>query len=114
MNQYLYDGKHIKIQHTGAAVAGNLIQIGGEVGIIDPKPDGSDWASGELGTVTCDGVVEIENSGVVFAYGAAVGYDATDNDAVAGAGGDFDAGICVNPGGAAATDKVAVWLNKSA
>jgi len=108
--KYLQDSRHVNIQLAAETAAGALVEIGNTVGIVDPKPDGTNWAIGELGSISIRCIVELDNSGVAFAYGATVGYDATDDDAVAAAGGDFDCGVCVNPGGAGTTDKVQVLL----
>lgn len=110
MARYLQDSRHVNIQPVAQTAAGALVQIGSTVGIVDSKPDGTPWESGELGSISIRCIAEVDNSGVVFAYGATVGYDETADEAVAAAGGDFDAGVCVNPGGATATDKVQVLL----
>ena len=110
MANYLQDSRHVNIQLAAETAAGALVEIGSTIGIVDSKPDGTNWAIGELGSISIRCIVEVDNSGVVLAYGAAVGYDATADEAVAAAGGDFDAGVCVNPGGATATDKVQILL----
>ena len=110
MAMYKQDNKHLDVVvGAGGAAIGILIEIGGVVGIVDPQPEGRAWAEGELGSATIRGVVEIDNSGVVFADGATVGYDQVADTAVAAAGGTFDCGTCV--GGAGATDPVRVLLN---
>ena len=110
MADFLQDARHIHIVPAAETAAGTLVQVGSTVGIVDPKPDGTPWAAGELGSVSIRCAVEIANSGVVFAYGADVGYDAAADEAVVAAGGDFDCGVCINPGGAGAGDKVQVLL----
>ncbi|MGB5334394.1 MAG: capsid cement protein [Woeseiaceae bacterium] len=108
---YKQEGKHVNHTFAAETAAGALVEIGtGKTAIVDANPEGRNWLTGETGAVTTRGVVEIANSGVVFAWGATVGYDATNDEAVAAAGGDFDCGPCVNAGGAAATDKVLVWI----
>ena len=67
-----------------------------------------DVASGEMASVRVEGVVEVVNSGVVFAAGALVGIDAQ-GEAVATTTGVFDAGAAEL--GAGATDPVRVVLN---
>ena len=110
MAKFLQDARHIDIEPAAQTAAGTLVEIGGTVGIVDPKPDGTPWEAGELGSVSIRCAVEIDNSGVVLAYGAPVGYDATADEAVATTLGDFDCGVCINPGGAGTTDKVRVLL----
>jgi hypothetical protein len=84
---------------------------GTTVGIVDPKPDGTAWQAGELGSVSIRCAVKVANpDGLTFAYGAPVGYDATNDKVVATTTGDFDAGVCINPGGAGASDAVIVLL----
>lgn len=111
MAKFYQDGRHIDFIATAETAAGTLMQIGTTVGIVDPKPDGTAWAIGELMSLSIGCVVELDNSGVAFDFGDAVGYDGTDNDAVAAAGGDFDCGVCVNPAGAGTGDKVLVLLD---
>ncbi len=93
---------------TGAAI-GSLVAVGGLIGIVGPSSHGGSFVDGELAAADTDAVVELVNSGVVIADGAAVGYNATTGEAVAGGAGDFDAGACL--GGAGATDPVLVVLN---
>ncbi len=108
MANYLQDARHIDIVPAAQTAAGTLVQVGTTVGIVDPKPDGTPWEAGELGSLAIRCAVEIDNSGVVFAYGATVGYDATNDEAVAALGGDFDCGVAIAAAGA--TDKVRVLL----
>ena len=104
MNHYHSDGKHLDYTPGSDVAAGTLVQVGGQAGIVD-----NDIQAGVLGAVTVRGTVKLDNSGVVFADGAVVGYDEAGNNAVAAAGGDFDCGKCV--GGAAASEQVVVLLN---
>ena len=110
MADFLQTSRHIDIEPTGTTPVGTLVQLGNTVGIVDPKPDGTAWEAGERGSISIRCAVELENSGVVLAYGADVGYDATNDQAVAALGGDFDCGVCINPGGAGTGDKVQVLL----
>lgn len=110
MAMYKTDGKHVDLTVAAQTKAGTLVQIGSRIGIVDPHPEGRDWQAGEDGVATVRGTVEIDNSGVAFAYGATVGYDQTNDQAVVAAGGDFDVGPCVNQGGAGTTDKVRVLI----
>ena len=95
MAEYRTDAKHVNVDVAATTAAGTLIQIGTRVGIVDPKPDGQPWMAGDKGVATIRGEVRIKNSGISFAYGADVGYDASTDEAVAGGTGDFNAGICV-------------------
>ena len=104
------DGKHLDFTAVGTEVTGDLIEIAGGVGIVDPKADGTDYEAGDLGSVTVYGIVELDNSGVAFSDGGLVGYDATAKDAVATTTGDFDVGTSV--GDAGSSGKVLVWLNQ--
>lgn len=104
MNHYHSDGKHLDYTPGSDISAGTLVQVGGQAGIVD-----NDIAANTLGAVTVRGTVKLDNSGVIFADGATVGYDASGNNAVAGGGGDFDCGTCV--GGATASEQVVVLLN---
>jgi len=85
--------------------AGTLIEhASGKVGVIV-----NDVLSGETCTLELNVTVEIDNSGVIFADGATVGYDQSADNAVVAAGGDFDCGKAVQA--ATATQKVLVMLN---
>ena len=109
MARYVQQGDKLDVTFGATTASGALISIAGKIGIVDPKSDGSAYESGEMGSATIVGVVELVNSGVVFADGATVGYDESADEAVAGGAGDLDAGTCV--GGASATDPVRVLLN---
>jgi len=109
MARYVQQGDKLDVLFGAQTATGALVEVAGKVGIVDPKSDGSLYEAGELGSATIVGVVELVNSGVVFADGATVGYDASADEAVVAAGGDFDAGTCV--GGAAASAPVRVLLN---
>ncbi len=112
MARFVSDGFHIPIRAgAGGQPSGVLVQLADLAALVEQSPNGGDWPEGDLGTVRTTGIIELENSGVVFAYGAGVGYAVAGNNAVAAGGGNFDCGICVNPDGAAATDPVRVLLN---
>ena len=108
--KYHQRGEHLDFTAVGDEVAGDLMQIGGGIGIVDPKPDGTAYEAGDLASATVVGIVELDNSGVAFSDGDVVGYDATDKDAVVAAGGDFDVGTSV--GDVGSSGKVLVWLNQ--
>ena len=110
MANFYQDARHVDIIPAAETAAGTFIALGGTVGIVDPKPDGTPWAAGELGSASIRCAVEVDNSGVVFAVGDTVGYSNANDNAVAALGGDLDIGVCINPGGAGATDKVIVLL----
>lgn len=104
MNHLYSEGDSLDYTPVAAKSAGELVEIGGKVGILS-----NDLEAGQLGAARIKGVIKLDNSGVVFADGATVGYDATAMNAVVAAGGDFDCGTCV--GGAAADEQVTVLLN---
>ena len=95
MSSYVQDGDNIDFTATDALVAGTLVQIAGLAGILNPKPDGSAIASGDLVSARVKGIVRIPNSGVAFADGGLVGYDQSADEAVATTTGDFDIGRAV-------------------
>lgn len=111
MASFYQVGDELDFVPAAETAIGALVEVYGKVGIVNPTHDGAPLAIGALGSVRINCVVELDNSGVIFAEGATVGYDATDDDAVAGGGGDFDCGVCVNPGGATAAEKVRVLLS---
>lgn len=104
MNHFYSEGDSLDYTPDSAKSAGELVEIGGKVGILS-----NDLEAGQLGAARIKGVIKLDNSGVIFADGATVGYDATDKDAVAAGDGDFNCGTCV--GGAAADEQVTVLLN---
>lgn len=88
-----------------AYTAGTLIQHDtGKIGVVVNDVESGAECALEIGVQ-----VEVDNSGVIFAAGATVGYDQSADNAVAAAGGDFDIGKAVNA--ATATEKVLVLLN---
>jgi predicted RecA/RadA family phage recombinase len=111
MAKFFQTARHVDIEPAAETAAGILVQIGNTVGIVDPKPDGTAWAAGERGSVSIRCAVEIDNpDGLTFSYGDPVGYVAATDKVIATTTGDFDAGVCINPGGAGAADKVQVLL----
>lgn len=97
MSRYVQDGENIDFVASGALVAGTLVQIAGKVGILNPKPDGTDIVSGDLVSARVTGIVAIPYGSGSFTDGEAVGYDQSLDTAVESAdvNSDFDAGKAV-------------------
>ena len=97
MASFHKDGKEVNFVAAATVPAGTLIQTAGQVGIANPKHDGSDYETGEMGVarVAAGTLVMIPNpDGVTATDGAVIAYIAATDKAAAAAGGDFDAGTC--------------------
>lgn len=89
MNTFLQPGVFADHTPAAAVTAGDIINnVGPGVGVAD-----NDIAANEKGAVRCAGVYSVDNpDDTAFAYGATVGYDATNKKAVGAGTGDFDIG----------------------
>jgi predicted RecA/RadA family phage recombinase len=98
---------------SGAAIAnGQIVNMGSGMTGVCTSPEGI--ADGVLGSLASDGIFKVKKAvsgGVTFARGVKVGWDDTDNTAVAAGTGDWDIGTCVEAA-ADAGDHVKVHINR--
>lgn len=103
------EGHAIDYTPSGSSVAaGQIIQLGSLIGVAK-----KDIADGELGALATDGVFDVTKAaggGVTFNTGDTVGWDDTNNTAVAGGMGNFDIGVAVADA-ADADESVQVRIN---
>ena len=105
MAQKKYTSDVVHFTASADTLSGALIELGvGLVGIVV-----NDVVSGDMRAAEPYVQVLINNSGVAYTAGDTVGYDASADEAVAAAGGDFDVGKAVNDAGT--SEAVLVMLN---
>ena len=96
-----------------AIVNGEVVNMGGLVGICTSPEGIAVGAKGSLATSDVFRMRKATGAGVTFAIGDPVGWDDVANTAVA-APGDFNAGVCVDQAAANGDEYVCVDINRAA
>ena len=110
--QYIGPRDTLEITATAAWAGGEVIQLPDDGRAAVVAGNGAPIASGDKVTVYTRGIFKMAKAtGTAHTTGDIVEWDATDNDVVANAAGDFDVGKCVQEDAASGDTTILVDLN---